>query len=87
MTDEQYRTYQHAVISRLEIPPISLYEAASENWDEIEERRYSFQTKSDRVAILPKLRREDVIGFYEKYFLESPARRVMLVECSPVVDV
>lgn len=86
MTDEQYHTYQHAVISRLEIPPISLYDAAYENWNEIEERRYTFQTKSDRLVILPVLRLEDVIEFYERYFLDSPFRRMMMIECSPVVD-
>jgi secreted Zn-dependent insulinase-like peptidase len=84
MTSEQYRTFQHAVISRLEIPPISLYEAANEHWNEIEERRYSFQTKSDRLVVLRELQFEEVVAFYEKHFLEGSSRRMMAINCSPV---
>jgi secreted Zn-dependent insulinase-like peptidase len=83
MSLEQYSIYQNAVISRLEIPPISLYEAASDIWNEIEERRYSFCSKLDRLALLPTLTVDDVRSFYQNYFLESSDRRMMIIESSP----
>jgi secreted Zn-dependent insulinase-like peptidase len=83
LTPEQYSIYQTAVISRLEIPPISLYEAASDIWNEIEERRYSFHSKLDRLTALPTLTVDDVLIFYQKYFLESIDRRMMIIECCP----
>lgn len=84
MSLEDYATYQHAVMSRLEIPPTSLYDAAYEKWIEIEERRFSFHKKRNQLCLLPTLTLNDVLDFYEQHFLESsPFRKMMIIESSP----
>lgn len=81
---DQYTTYQNGVISRLETP-LTLVEAAAENWLEIEERRYLFHAKKDRLCLLPTLSLTDVVNFYEKYFLDSPDRKILIIESSSSV--
>jgi insulysin len=86
MTDEQFNGYRDALIKNKMKPHTKLLEESHEYWQEIFLSRYHWNRKEDEVHELSVLTKQDMIQFYDEYFLNRETRRELIVLIYPAKD-
>ena len=72
MTAEKFEEIRSGVLTTLKEPKKNLYELFYEDWAEIKQHQYKFGRSELMIPEVEKLTKEDIIAFYEEYFINNP---------------
>ena len=72
MTAEKFEEIRSGVLTTLKDPKKNLYELFYEDWAEIKQHQYKFGRSELMIPEVEKLTKEDIIAFYEEYFINNP---------------
>ncbi|CAB3398604.1 unnamed protein product [Caenorhabditis bovis] len=78
MPDEEFAQQVAGMIAQLKEKPKTLKARFRRFWQEIENRLYDFDRRNEEIAILEKIKKEDVLALFDKKFGKDAAERKRL---------
>ena len=85
LNDNDIAVNAKALFIRKTTPPKTLAEETTRNWGEISSGRFRFNRVQNEAAMLLDIRKEDLLKFWDFYFMpDGPGRRMLISETVPI---